>query len=69
MNIYIYLHYLIIHWLIPGTIHYDFAQKLTIEKKYHNYQIRFATEKIIYILNTMLELGALFTVTIISCKK
>ncbi len=45
MNIYIYLHYLIIHWLIPGTIHYDFAQKLTIEKHFFLKKYRFVTEK------------------------
>ncbi len=39
------------------------------KKTYYNYQIRPVTEKItIYILSTMIELGALFTVTIISCK-
>lgn len=63
MNIYFFY---IKHWLIPGTIHYDFTQKLTIEKKYHNYQIRpVIKKKYIYILSTMIELGALFTVTII----
>ncbi len=41
-----------------------------MKKTYYNYQIRPVTEKItIYILSTMIELGALFTVTIISCKK